>query len=181
MEHYIQILAEQGVTQVPPWITPEAPEAAKAEATAAVLATASATELVQSKSKSRRKSSNLRGDLVEGLHISQGEGKEAAASKLEQDYIQMYLGELTPIQESQLVQLKSWVSELLKGKVPSDPILLRFLRARDFNVEKAREMLSQSLLWRKKHGVDKVRVVIITFIIINFRVSNVTGHAVRKM
>ena len=29
----------------------------------------------------------------------------------------MYLGELTPIQESQLVQLKSWVSELLKGKV----------------------------------------------------------------
>lgn len=68
----------------------------------------------------------------------------------------MYLGELSPIQESQLVQLKSWVSELLKGKVPSDPILLRFLRARDFNVEKAREMLSQSLIWRKKHGVDKI-------------------------
>jgi hypothetical protein len=43
-----------------------------------------------------------------------------------------------------------------QGKVPSDPILLRFLRARDFNVEKAREMLSQSLIWRKKHGVDKV-------------------------
>ena len=39
---------------------------------------------------------------------------------------------------------------------PSDPILLRFLRARDFNVEKAREMLSQSLIWRKKHGVDKI-------------------------
>ena len=31
-----------------------------------------------------------------------------------QDYIQMYLGELTPIQESRLVQLKSWVSNLLK-------------------------------------------------------------------
>jgi len=43
-----------------------------------------------------------------------------------------------------------------QGKVPSDPILLRFLRAREFNVEKAREMLSQSLIWRKKHGVDKV-------------------------
>ena len=42
-------------------------------------------------------------------------------------------------------------------KVPSDPVFLRFLRAREFNVEKAREMLSQSLLWRKKHGVDKVR------------------------
>ena len=77
-------------------------------------------------------------------------------SKLEQDYIQMYLGELTPIQESRLVQLKGWVSNLLKGKVPNDPVLLRFLRARDFNVEKAREMLSQSLIWRKKHGVDKI-------------------------
>ena len=30
---------------------------------------------------------------------------------------QMYLGELTPMQESTLVQLKSRVSELLKGKV----------------------------------------------------------------
>ena len=59
-----------------------------------------------------------------------------ATSKLEQDYIQMYLGELSPIQESQLVQLKSWVSDLLKGKVPSDPVMLRFLRARDFSVEK---------------------------------------------
>lgn len=73
-----------------------------------------------------------------------------------QDYIQMYLGELSPIQESRLVQLKGCISNLQKGKVPSDPILLRFLRARDFNVEKAREMLSQSLLWRKKHGVDKI-------------------------
>jgi len=90
------------------------------------------------------------------LENNQVEGKEAATSKLEQEYIQMYLGMLTPIQESQLVQLKSWVSDLLKGKVPSDPILLRFLRARDFSVEKAREMLSQSLIWRKKHGVDKI-------------------------
>ena len=31
----------------------------------------------------------------------------------------MYLGELTPMQESTLVQLKSRVSELLKGKVKS--------------------------------------------------------------
>ena len=93
------------------------------------------------------------------------------------------------MQESKLVQLKSRVSELLKGKVPSDPVFLRFLRARDFNVDKvfmknqrilllyaitityhslliaiymiqnmfqAREMLSQSLIWRKKHGVDKI-------------------------
>lgn len=35
-------------------------------------------------------------------------------------------------------------------------MLLRFLRARDFNVEKARAMLSESLTWRKKHAVDRI-------------------------
>ncbi len=48
------------------------------------------------------------------------------------------------------------MSDLQKGKVPSDPVMLRFLRAREFNVEKAREMLTASLVWRKKHGVDKI-------------------------
>ncbi|KAL0272927.1 UNVERIFIED_CONTAM: hypothetical protein PYX00_005734 [Menopon gallinae] len=76
--------------------------------------------------------------------------------QLETDYIRRYLGELTLIQESNLVQLKKWVAALQKGKVPNDSTLLRFLRARDFNVEKAREMLSQSLIWRKKHAVDRI-------------------------
>lgn len=40
--------------------------------------------------------------------------------------------------------------------MPSDTTMLRFLRARDFNVEKARHMLSESLTWRKAHGVDRV-------------------------
>ena len=78
------------------------------------------------------------------------------ASKLEQGYIQMFLGKLEPMQESRLVQLKQCMAELQKDKAPSDPVVLRFLRARDFNVEKAREMLSNSLIWRKKHGVDKI-------------------------
>lgn len=32
--------------------------------------------------------------------------------------------------------------------------MLRFLRARDFNLDKARELLCQSLTWRKQHQVD---------------------------
>ncbi|CAK1580667.1 unnamed protein product [Parnassius mnemosyne] len=75
---------------------------------------------------------------------------------LDSEYIKRYLGELTPMQESRLLQLRKWIADLQKGKVPSDKTLLRFLRARDFNVEKAREMLSQSLLWRKKHQVDRL-------------------------
>ena len=54
-------------------------------------------------------------------------------------------GELSPMQESKLVQLKSRVSDLLKGKVPSDPVFLRFLRARDFNVDKV-HMKNQMIL-----------------------------------
>ncbi|CAH2244599.1 jg11714 [Pararge aegeria aegeria] len=75
---------------------------------------------------------------------------------MDSDYIKRYLGELTPVQESRLMQLRKWIADLQKGKVPSDTTLLRFLRARDFSVEKAREMLSQSLLWRKKHQVDRI-------------------------
>jgi len=48
------------------------------------------------------------------------------------------------------------LTRLFGLQVPSDATLLRFLRARDFNVEKAREMLSRSLTWRKKHAVDRI-------------------------
>ena len=38
-------------------------------------------------------------------------------SQLEAEYIQRCLGNLTPLQESQLIQLRTMVSELVKGKV----------------------------------------------------------------
>ena len=64
----------------------------------------------------------------------------------------MLLGELSPMQESKLVQLKSRVSDLLKGKVPSDPVFLRFLRARDFNVDKV-SLLLRNILLKKQQNV----------------------------
>ena len=39
-------------------------------------------------------------------------------------------------------------------QIPKDQHVLRFLRARDFSLEKARELLCQSLTWRKQHQVD---------------------------
>jgi hypothetical protein len=37
--------------------------------------------------------------------------------QLDTDYIQRYLGELSLLQESRLVQLRKWVADLQKGKV----------------------------------------------------------------
>ncbi|XP_019515790.1 PREDICTED: SEC14-like protein 5 [Hipposideros armiger] len=75
-------------------------------------------------------------------------------AKLEADYIERCLGHLTPMQESCLIQLRHWLQETHKGKIPKDEHILRFLRARDFHLDKAREMLCQSLSWRKQHQVD---------------------------
>ncbi|KAL8163150.1 UNVERIFIED_CONTAM: hypothetical protein K2H54_011989 [Gekko kuhli] len=76
--------------------------------------------------------------------------------KLDADYIKRYLGDLTPLQESCLIRLRQWLQETHKGKIPKDEHILRFLRARDFNIDKAREILCQSLTWRKQHQVDYI-------------------------
>merc|ERR1719412_2389360 len=144
MEHFIQLLADQGITQVPIWEEP---------AGATNLKEAEVEESLEKPrlEKLRRKSS------AKGREIAQSiTENNDPASKLEQEYIQMFLGKLDPMEESRLVQLKTQMADLQKGKAPSDPVVLRFLRAREFNVEKGREMLSTSLIWRKKHGVDKI-------------------------
>ncbi|XP_055353783.1 SEC14-like protein 1 [Paramacrobiotus metropolitanus] len=76
--------------------------------------------------------------------------------KLEADYIHRCLGDLDPVEESRLVELKQWLQEHHKEKIPSDAHLLRFLRARGFIVEKGREMLCRSLIWRKQHQIDRL-------------------------
>ncbi|VDP13395.1 unnamed protein product [Onchocerca flexuosa] len=42
------------------------------------------------------------------------------------------------------------------GKLPNDAHLLRFLRARDFDVARASDMVQKSIKWRKQHNVDKI-------------------------
>jgi len=50
--------------------------------------------------------------------------------KLDSDYIHRYLGELSIMEESQLMQLRKWVGDLQKGKVSVDKkcCRLRFRR-----------------------------------------------------
>lgn len=79
-----------------------------------------------------------------------------AESKLEAEYIRRFLGQLNPLEESRLCELKYGLQTAHKGKLPNDAHLLRFLRARDFDVSKARDMVINSLLWRKQHNVDKI-------------------------
>ena len=114
MEKFIDLLKEQGVSEVTIWSPEEGSEGTTVE-----------DQPTASMEKLRRKSSAKGRDLEQGM----AENTDPA-SKLDQDYIQMFLGKLEPMQESRLVQLKSQMAELQKGKSPSDPVILRFLRAR---------------------------------------------------
>lgn len=100
-------------------------------------------------------------DYAEAGQSSKLDSRKPSVSEYEDmldvDYINTNLGQLEPLQESKLLELR----EIFKGqqneyKVPSYKTLLRFLRARDFSVEKASQMLKESLKWREENGVDKI-------------------------
>ncbi|KAJ1531458.1 hypothetical protein ONE63_000136 [Megalurothrips usitatus] len=136
IEFFINQMAEEGITSVPRW----KPSGASGD-----------------KAKGRKGHViNFVVDLNTNFIHPCFNFQSECAFQLDSDYIRRYLGELSVMEESRLVQLRKWVSDLQKGKMPSDATLLRFLRARDFNVEKAREILSLSLMWRKKHAVDRI-------------------------
>ncbi|CAF1241450.1 unnamed protein product, partial [Didymodactylos carnosus] len=81
---------------------------------------------------------------------------EKIVDNIDDEYIQRYIGILDPYEESCLVQLRNWVAETYKEKMPNDSHLLRFLRACRFDIEKTREFICHSLAWRKKNGIDKL-------------------------
>ncbi|XP_016069936.1 PREDICTED: SEC14-like protein 5 [Miniopterus natalensis] len=136
IEHYLTELISQGISHIPRWTPAPVPEEGAGSQAGP-------------------------GDpcLLEALgpRSTQGPAPEVVGTdgdKLDADYIERCLGHLTPMQESCLIQLRRWLQETHKGKIPKDQHILRFLRARDFHLDKAREMLCQSLSWRKQHQVD---------------------------
>ncbi|KAM5227972.1 SEC14-like protein 5 isoform 2-T2 [Ctenodactylus gundi] len=136
IEHYLQELISQGISHLPRWSPPPARE-----------------EDIRSQPGPEDPSSLE----VDGGVPAPGQSPLLSflqGHKLDADYIERCLGHLTPMQESCLIQLRHWLQETHKGKIPKDQHILRFLRARDFHLDKAREMLCQSLSWRKQHQVD---------------------------
>lgn len=87
VEYFVNQLREEGITHVPVWSPSHA-------------------------SKNQNDESYPADDFKTEEMKAKGDHFQ-----LETDYIRRYLGELTLIQESNLVQLKKWVAALQKGKV----------------------------------------------------------------
>ncbi|KAL3070387.1 hypothetical protein niasHT_032177 [Heterodera trifolii] len=131
-----------------------------------------AEEMLSTEELKRRRSSGAGGTKAAlNLVVVSGAGGDSAGtklvadrtrsfddleSKLESEYIQRFLGQLTPLEESRLCELKYGLQSMHKGKMPNDAHLLRFLRARDFDVQKATQLTLNSLLWRKQHKIDSL-------------------------
>ncbi|KAF1395557.1 hypothetical protein PFLUV_G00012760 [Perca fluviatilis] len=162
IEFYLKELEDEGITHIPRWTpsslplplpTPTSlftspPVLPKLAVTPADSNPLPSDATDSSPQDAKQDSSTLQPDSLSEILAGTPE------DKLDADYIKRYLGDLTPLQESCLIRLRKWLQETHKGKIPKDEHILRFLRARDFNMDKAREILCQSLTWRKQHQVD---------------------------
>ncbi|KAA0705263.1 SEC14-like protein 1 [Triplophysa tibetana] len=126
IEFFLNQLEEEGITHVPRWVPPTPITTARAIPACSSRTHSGSTDIPPA----------------------------SPDDKLDADYISRYLGKLTPFQESCLIRLRQWLQETHKGKIPKDQHVLRFLYSRDFNLEKAKEALCQTLTWRKQHQVD---------------------------
>uniref|UniRef100_A0A2R9AU40 SEC14 like lipid binding 1 n=1 Tax=Pan paniscus TaxID=9597 RepID=A0A2R9AU40_PANPA len=150
IENYLRHL-EGGITFVPHWTPP------------------SITPSSETSSSSCKKQAASMAVVIPDAVLKEGLSGDALSSpsapepvvgtpdnKLDADYIKRYLGDLTPLQESCLIRLHGWLQETHKGEIPKDEHILQFLCAWDFNIDKAREIICQSLAWRKQHQVDYI-------------------------
>ncbi|ODM98644.1 SEC14-like protein 4 [Orchesella cincta] len=64
--------------------------------------------------------------------------------------------QFTPEESQKIQQLRSACSAILNTEQNEDHYLIRWLRARNMDVEKAEEMLRKSMKWRKDNEVDGI-------------------------
>ncbi|XP_055365333.1 SEC14-like protein 1 isoform X2 [Betta splendens] len=161
IEYYLKELEDEGISYVPRWapstisLPPPKPTSPSTNAPdiPSLTVTPAVCVSLSSDVKDSCQDVKLDGTILQTDSLSEilaGTPED----KLDADYIKRYLGDLTPLQESCLIRLRKWLQETHKGKIPKDEHILRFLRARDFNMDRAREILCQSLTWRKQHQVD---------------------------
>ncbi|KAK3091561.1 hypothetical protein FSP39_020820 [Pinctada imbricata] len=167
IEYYINELITEGVNYIPPWMpSPGQPGPINIPRSEDSPSQDSGLRS-RSNSVSSQKSCSSQSSLVLGASAATIRTEKRSpvnevsispdnAGKLDDVYIERFLGNLNPVQESGLVMLRQALQETHKGKIPKDAHILRFLRARDFSIEKSREMLVHSLAWRKLHNIDRL-------------------------
>jgi hypothetical protein len=84
-------------------------------------------------------------------------------------------GPLTPKQKTLLEQFRVKVADVLKPE-DDDEYLLRWIRAREWDLKKAEKMLRDSLQWRKKYGTDKLLEWKIPEVLTKYSPGNYFGH-----
>ncbi|XP_039264841.1 SEC14-like protein 1 isoform X2 [Styela clava] len=158
IEFYLNEIITSGTTHIPTWAEKN-PHLARLpppeEQTPQCTGFTKSEQGAQLSANNLSRTSSSSGD-AEFTVCSERTAGGAADDKLEEEYIERKLGILRPLEESKLIQLRNWLSDTHNGKLPRDEHILRFLRARDFHMEKARELLCQCLSWRKLHQVDRL-------------------------
>lgn len=147
IEYFVQQLKTEGTTHVPRWID-EHPEDSETEV--------NTTQIVQNGVDAVKLSPSA---AAAERRISGDAGKIIQSYQLDEEYIAKYLGELTPLQESKLLALEGRIKEQCTAegkKMPDHQTILRFLRARDYNVEKGYGMLVESMKWRRENEIDRL-------------------------
>lgn len=163
IEYFIQQLKVEGVTHVPRWTGEQADVVAGAAIeeggdgavteTSAVTTPTITTSLAADEMRKLRKAEEA---VVASAAASSPEATECQ-QQLSEEYISKYLGEMEPLQESKLLELETLIrAECCEKNRPSYQTMLRFLRARDYNVDKAFGMLVESLRWRRENEIDKL-------------------------
>lgn len=169
IEHFVNELKNQNITYIAPFVDAAGalPEKTACEDSVSVEAEEEAL------SSSSGSASSVEGiDSISDcfcLRDKQDEGKsfsnnihesDTANNKLhivETKYEGRCMCTLTVYEKSSMVQFKTWLSDAHPGSIPPDPTLLRFLLTQEFNLEKARETLCQSMAWRKQFQAERIR------------------------
>lgn len=160
IEFFVQELKAEGITHVPKW-SDEHPDEVVPSSVTEGSASADNGDLAAHLSPLAEKRTGANGKAATGSDGVATESSEGMGGdrnyQLDEEYIAKYLGELTPLQESKLLSLEAKIKEqcVAQGRdMPDHQTILRFLRARDYNVEKGYGMLVESLKWRRENEID---------------------------